>query len=131
MGTVPQPIRMFSRRWDSGFSVEPGDAFAIQPGTGTIFVHNPAKLNYEATKQFGLTVNVTDGGLPEKSTSVTITILLKDVNEAPEQVTYKISVNENSANGSFIGTVPVFDPDAGQSPDLCHYQREHQQCLQH
>ena len=55
-------------------------AFAIGATTGQITVGNSAVLNYEKTKIFTLTVEVSDGSL---SDTATVTINLNDVNDVP------------------------------------------------
>ena len=87
-------------------------AFAINASTGTLTVANSAALDYETTPQFSLTVRVADpGGL---SDTAIISIALNDVaegNRAPVVNNQGFSLNENSANGTVVGTVAASDPD--------------------
>ncbi len=91
------------------------NAFAINPTTGALTVNNSAALNFEATPTFSLTITATDNGTPVKSGSATITVNLNNVNEAPVVTSATFSLNENSANGTAVGTVSASDPDAGQT----------------
>jgi hypothetical protein len=93
-----------------------GNAFAIDPDTGAVTVATSSTLNYETNPSFSLTIRVTDDGLPTAlyGESV-ITINLTDVNEVPVVNTATFSIDENSANGTLVGTVPYTDPDVGQT----------------
>ena len=87
-------------------------AFTINASTGALTVANSAALDYETTPQFSLTVRVADpGGL---SDTAIISIALNDVaegNRAPVVNNQSFSLNENSANGTTVGTVIASDPD--------------------
>ncbi len=87
-------------------------AFAINASTGVLTVANSAVLNYETITQFSLTVRVADtGGL---SDTALVTVALNDIFEnAPPVINNQgFSVNENSANGTVVGTVAAADPDS-------------------
>ena len=90
-----------------------GGAFAINPSTGAITVANSAALDFETTPAFSLTVQVTDSG--SQSGTATITINVGNVNEAPVVHPATFTLNENSPNGTAVGTVTFTDPDAGQA----------------
>ncbi len=90
-------------------------AFAINATTGAITVATSSALDFETTPSFTLTVQVTDNGSPISSGTASVTINLTDVNEAPVINDQAFSLNENSANGTVVGTVPVSDPDTGQT----------------
>jgi len=86
-------------------------AFAVD-NAGVITVANPAALDFETLNTFNLTVQVTDSGGLTDSGNVVVT--LNDINEAPIDLALAGSaVNENSANGTFIGNVSSTDVDAG------------------
>ena len=62
-----------------------------------------------------LTVQVPDaGGL---SDSATVTVTLNDVNEQPTVNDDTFSVDENSPDGTSVGSVTAGDPDAGDTLD--------------
>lgn len=90
-------------------------AFALDTQTGKLFVANSSLLNFETNPTFSLVVRVTDNGLPALSDQATITISLKDVNEAPSVDSPAFAIAENSVYGSSVGTVTATDQDAGQS----------------
>jgi uncharacterized delta-60 repeat protein len=95
-----------------------GGAFAINSSTGELTVANSAALDFETTPTFTLTVRVTDNGSPALSGTATITITLRDVNEAPvnsvpwypQVVTKHKPFTFSSARGNALS---VSDPDAG------------------
>jgi hypothetical protein len=89
-------------------------AFAINTGNGVLTVANSTALDYETITQFGLTVRVAD---PDGfNDSATVTVALNDVDEGTPNNTPDISnqsfnVDENSANGTVVGTAVASDPD--------------------
>ncbi len=88
-------------------------AFDLDPVTGVLTVANSSELDFETTPTFNLTVTVTDAG--GRFDTATITVNLNDINDAPVINDATFSVDENSANGTAVGSVPVTDPDAGDS----------------
>ena len=86
-------------------------AFAVAPD-GAITVEDSSLLDFETTASFTLDVQVTDIEL--LSATATMTIDLNDVNEAPTVDPQTFAVDENSPNGTTVGTVVANDPDAGQ-----------------
>jgi VCBS repeat-containing protein len=91
-------------------------AFAIDPQTGWITVVDRQPLDFEVTPEFSLTVQVADDGVPEMSSTATVTIDLTDVNEAAVFTqSGPFSVDENSAFGTLVGTVSAVDQDHGQT----------------
>jgi VCBS repeat-containing protein len=91
-----------------------GGRFAINATTGEITVANGSKLDYEANTSHTVTVRVSDGSL---SSQTVLTIDVNDVNEAPGGAGFigGSAVNENSANGTVVGTVSASDPDLGDT----------------
>ena len=87
-------------------------AFAIDASTGQITVASSSALNFETTPSFGLQVQATDGSL---SAVATVSVSLTNVNEAPQLAATSFSLNENSANGTVVGTITGTDPDAEQT----------------
>jgi DNA primase len=89
------------------------DAFAIDASTGALTVANVAALDFETNPTLALTVQVADA---ELNASATITINLNDVdestNQAPQISDQTFSIDENSANGTEVGTVVASDPDS-------------------
>jgi hypothetical protein len=92
-----------------------GSAFAINASTGVLTVNNTSALDFEVNPSFALIIKVQDNGTGSLSSQATITVSLLDVNEAPVIANQAFSINENSANGTLVGTVVASDPDAGQT----------------
>jgi hypothetical protein len=92
-----------------------GGAFAINSSSGAITVVNSAAVDFETAPVFSLTVQVTDNGTPALSGTTTITINLTNVNETPLVNPATFSLDENSPNGTTVGTVTFTDPDVGQT----------------
>jgi VCBS repeat-containing protein len=88
-----------------------GGAFAIDASTGAITVANSAAVDFETNPTFSLTVTVTDNGVPVLSGNATVTVNLTDQNETPSVDPATFAIDENSANGTAIGTVAASDPD--------------------
>lgn len=97
-----------------GSTTLPG-VFGVNPTNGQITVINNSLLNFEAVTSVTLTVNITDGGNPELSTTSQVTIAINDINEAPVVNAANFHVAENSANGTSVGFVTVTDPEVGQT----------------
>lgn len=88
-----------------------GGAFAIHATTGVLSIANGSVLDLETTSSFHLSIRITDaGGL---ATDTTTTIALTNINEAPLMNSGALTIVENSANGTLIGTISASDPDAG------------------
>ncbi|MGI9589878.1 MAG: cadherin repeat domain-containing protein, partial [Myxococcota bacterium] len=86
-------------------------AFAIDPDSGEIRVADGSLLDHEATASRDLTIRVTDS--TGANASATVTVDVRDVNEAPSVSGGPFSVAENSPDGTIVGSVVGSDPDAG------------------
>ncbi|MEJ0060772.1 MAG: cadherin domain-containing protein [Terricaulis sp.] len=92
-----------------------GGRFAIHATTGALTVANGALLDYETAVSHSITVRVTDAvGLYRDET---FAVSLTNVNEAPSDIVPpgSLTVAENAANGTAIGTFTSADPDAGDT----------------
>ncbi|WP_312473279.1 cadherin domain-containing protein [Neobacillus sp.] len=84
-------------------------AFEINENSGEVTVADETKLDYETVKSFTLTVQVSDGA---NTADTTVTINLNNLNDnTPVAKDAVFSVDENAANGTFIGTVSASDAD--------------------
>jgi cyclophilin family peptidyl-prolyl cis-trans isomerase len=98
------------------------NAFFISETTGEIRVANGSVIDFETTPTFTLTIMVTDSGGDGSgmadtglTDTATITINLTDANDAPTIVDQSFPLNENSANGTSVGTVQASDQNAGDT----------------
>jgi len=108
------PESAYGVRYAIASSTLPG-AFVIHPVYGTLQVAEGAQLDHETAGTVTLVVTVSDFGDPSLSSTSTVTIHIGDANERPVAETQQISVAENTANGTAVGTVEASDPDAGQT----------------
>ena len=84
-----------------------GNAFAINASSGVITVARA--LDYETTQTYTLTVRAADGSL---SGTANFTVNVTNVNDnAPTIAAQTLSVAENSAAGTTVGTVAATDAD--------------------
>ena len=84
-----------------------GNAFAIDGTTGAITV--AGTVDYETTQTYTLTVRAADGSL---SGTANFTVNVTNVNDnAPTIAAQTLSVAENSAAGTTVGTVAATDAD--------------------
>ncbi|MDY0029153.1 MAG: cadherin domain-containing protein [Pseudobdellovibrionaceae bacterium] len=87
--------------------------FTINSATGVITVSNAAALNYEATTSYTLDIRVQDSGGLTDSVSATVRVLDAKENTAPLVSGFgTISVDENTASGSVVGTITSTDAEA-------------------
>ncbi|XP_048648004.1 cadherin-related family member 2 isoform X2 [Marmota marmota marmota] len=94
------------------YSLLPGngdDVFAVDPDSGTLTVKNGTLLDRERQAVYYLTLQATDGG--NLSTSTTLQVNLRDVNDNPPVVSgsYNIFVQEETGNVSV--TIQAYDND--------------------
>lgn len=87
--------------------------FSINSTTGVITVNGA--LNYEATTSYTLDIRATDNGTGNlyDSETITINVLNLPENTAPTvNALGPISIAENTANGTVIGTITGSDPES-------------------
>lgn len=88
------------------------DAFDIDRYTGVI--STKAVLDHEEINEYLLTVTASDGGIPAKSTSTLVQVIVLDVNEyEPEFVedSYNFFVEENHRPPHTVGSISAIDLD--------------------
>ena len=99
-----------------GFSLldDAGGRFTIDSNTGELTVADGSLLNYEANVDHNIIVKVTDSA--GNAYNETFNITINDVNEAPTDLNLSNNViNENSSNGSVVGTISSVDPDQNET----------------
>ncbi|XP_069055571.1 LOW QUALITY PROTEIN: protocadherin gamma-A12-like [Pleurodeles waltl] len=80
-------------------------------------------LDREEQEVHSLILTATDGGDPVRSGTMRIQISVQDVNDnAPvfSQPLYKISVPENTAKGTVVGTIRAVDIDKGSNSEIIY-----------
>nr|MDJ0945407.1 cadherin domain-containing protein [Kiloniellales bacterium] len=90
-----------------------GGRFTIDSTTGEITVADGSLLDHEAAANHDITVRVTDGA--SNTYTETFSISVGDINEAPTDILFGTSVDENAADGTVVDVAIGVDPDAGDS----------------
>jgi hypothetical protein len=96
-----------------------GGLFHINSTTGELFANEA--LDRETTSEFVLEVNAADFGTPRLSASGTVVVVVKDENDnAPrfESDFYAFEVDENSEDGTVVGTAFATDKDDGKNAQI-------------
>ncbi|MFT5489908.1 MAG: hypothetical protein ACI8V5_000247 [Limisphaerales bacterium] len=99
-------------------------AFEIDGMSGAITVKDSTLLDFEATpmNQFTITTEITDDGGPvpgpqTQTRSITVTIELTNENDPPVIAANQMfNINENTGNGTPVGTVLATDDDTANMP---------------
>ncbi|XP_040049953.2 protocadherin Fat 3 isoform X3 [Gasterosteus aculeatus] len=122
MGVGTEVLRIYAASKDIGtnaeitYSIRSGNdhgKFHIHPLTGAILVARP--LDYEACKEYFLTVEACDGGTPSLSAITTVNINLTDVNDnAPmfSREIYTAVVSEDATTGDSVVQLLAEDVDS-------------------
>ncbi|CAM4658808.1 unnamed protein product [Lepidochelys kempii] len=95
-----------------------GIPFEVDPESGVIRIREP--LDYETRRQYSLTVQATDRGVPALSGRAEALIRLLDVNDNEPRVKFRYfpatsrfaSVDENAAPGTVVALLTVSDADS-------------------
>ncbi len=88
--------------------------FTINASSGVLSVADSTALDFEVTPFFALIIKVQDNGTGTLNSQAKITINLLDVNEPPVLTNQSYTVTQFAPNGTVVGTVGAYDPDAGQ-----------------
>lgn len=93
--------------------------FKIDPVTGII--STKSVIDYEVLKQIVLDIVAEDRGTPSKNSSMTLTIVVVDINDNPPQFplsSYFTSVSEDAAIGQLVIKLNVTDADSGSNGEF-------------
>ncbi|KAK3849672.1 hypothetical protein Pcinc_041926 [Petrolisthes cinctipes] len=94
-------------------------AFSVDETSGII--RTTRQLDREAVDKYHLVALAVDNGAPEKSSSVTVTVDVEDVNDNPplfKTDRIQLYITENSPVGSTVGEVRAEDPDVGANAHI-------------
>lgn len=90
--------------------------FAIDPITGSISLADP--LDYERAREFYLTIQALDGGVPPLSNHAAVNITVLDSNDNPPvftQSSYSAAIREDALIGETVLRVNAVDLDGGDN----------------
>lgn len=87
-----------------------GEAFAIDAASGAITVKTSSELDFETNTSFTLVVQVSDGK-ETASANISISVVDESENLAPLLDNQTFNIDENSENGTVVGTIQASDPD--------------------
>lgn len=95
-----------------------GDAakFSLGGAAGDELILTDGTLDFESISVYSFTLRATDsvGNFIDQ----VVTVNVSDLNEVPLIVNQSFDVNENSANGTVVGTAAATDPDSGANGTL-------------
>ncbi|WP_420316275.1 cadherin domain-containing protein [Ekhidna sp.] len=83
--------------------------FALDGATGILTVADPEAFDFEASSSYELAIKVSDGN--GGSAQASISVMINDVNEAPEFLVIDFDIDENVANGTTVGSIEATDPE--------------------
>ena len=92
------------------FSMSSGP-FTINPTTGLIQLTSAARLNFESQATYVVPVQVTDSGVPARSSSANVTISVTDVNDAPSAIVLANPSVLAAQKGIALSQILVSDED--------------------
>nr|CAH7769494.1 unnamed protein product [Callosobruchus chinensis] len=94
--------------------------FEINSDTGEIYT--TTRLDREDIPSYDLTVAAVDEGVPQLSSTATVTVTVLDKNDNPPRFTrlYSVNVTENSDIGSFVIRVTSYDQDIGENANATY-----------
>ncbi|XP_012875827.1 PREDICTED: protocadherin beta-18-like [Dipodomys ordii] len=110
------------------YTINPNLIFHIEISDSDEGIINPElvldkTLNWEDQQELSLTLTALDGGIPPRSGTATVHIVVVDINDnAPQfsQAVYETQVPENSPIGSAIVKVSAEDVDSGVNAEISY-----------
>ncbi|KAG4077206.1 hypothetical protein HA402_016193 [Bradysia odoriphaga] len=103
------------------YKLEPNDYFEVNPRTGLI--QSIKRIDYEKIKQINLIATVTDTGIPQLTSTATISVDVINTNDNDPvfyMTEYVFKVLENSPKGTVIGKIDAKDDDDGAFGEISY-----------
>uniref|UniRef100_A0AAQ4PVS5 Cadherin domain-containing protein n=1 Tax=Gasterosteus aculeatus aculeatus TaxID=481459 RepID=A0AAQ4PVS5_GASAC len=102
--------------------------FTLKPAGETAnkkkyFLHTSALLDYEATKEYSVTIVAVDSGSPSLSSNSSLMVRVVDINDhAPAfpQSVVEVHFAENNSPGERVVTVVASDADSGKNAEIAY-----------
>uniref|UniRef100_A0A8C2YW25 Protocadherin 7a n=1 Tax=Cyclopterus lumpus TaxID=8103 RepID=A0A8C2YW25_CYCLU len=117
---------------DVPFTLKPAGETALPPlpadeafdrNKKKYFLHTSALLDYEATKEYSVTIVAVDSGSPSLSSNSSLTVRVVDINDhAPAfaQSVVEVHFAENNSPGERVVTVVASDADSGKNAEIAY-----------
>ncbi|XP_056136643.1 protocadherin-7 [Lampris incognitus] len=117
---------------DVPFTLKPAGETALPPlpadeafdrNRKKYFLHTSALLDYEATKEYSVTIVAVDSGSPSLSSNSSLTVRVVDINDhAPTfaQSVVEVHFAENNSPGERVVTVLATDADSGKNAEIAY-----------
>jgi len=114
--TDPDAGSTFTYALATGNGTNDTDNSLVTISGNQILVKSGAVIDFETNPVLNLYFRVSDNGNPGLVFDKAVTASVIDINESPTDLAFtSTGVQENSAAGTFIGTLSATDPDAGSS----------------
>uniref|UniRef100_A0A672KGX9 Protocadherin-7-like n=1 Tax=Sinocyclocheilus grahami TaxID=75366 RepID=A0A672KGX9_SINGR len=107
---------------DVPFTLKPAGETALAPPP-KYFLHTSALLDYEATREYSVTIVAVDSGSPSLSSNSSLLVRVVDINDhAPTfaQSLVEVHFAENNAPGERVVTVVASDADSGKNAEIAY-----------
>ncbi|XP_070684473.1 protocadherin-7 [Pempheris klunzingeri] len=117
---------------DVPFTLKPAGETALPPlpadeafdrNKKKYFLHTSALLDYEATKEYSVTIVAVDSGSPSLSSNSSLMVRVVDINDhAPTfaQSVVEVHFAENNSPGERVVTVVATDADSGKNAEVAY-----------
>ncbi|XP_033480343.1 protocadherin 7a [Epinephelus lanceolatus] len=117
---------------DVPFTLKPAGETALPPlpadeafdrNKKKYFLHTSALLDYEATKEYSVTIVAVDSGSPSLSSNSSLMVRVVDINDhAPTfaQGVVEVHFAENNSPGERVVTVVATDADSGKNAEIAY-----------
>ncbi|KAM3865488.1 protocadherin-7 [Diretmus argenteus] len=117
---------------DVPFTLKPAGETALPPlpadeafdrNRKKYFLHTSALLDYEATKEYSVTIVAVDSGSPSLSSNSSLMVRVVDINDhAPAfaQSVVEVHFAENNSPGERVVTVVATDADSGKNAEIAY-----------
>ena len=97
------------------------NTFRVDESTGVIYLNKP--VNYGTSKSFSIKVTATDSGTPQKSQTVSVNVIVRDINDHTpmfKQTSYEVTISESRPVNDRFFSVTAQDSDAGLNGEIIY-----------
>ncbi|XP_035385925.1 protocadherin-7 [Electrophorus electricus] len=120
VGDVPFTLKPAG---ETALAPPPASEDAFERNRKKFFLHTSALLDYEATRDYSVTIVAVDSGSPSLSSNSTLMVRVVDVNDhAPvfAQNLVEVHFAENNSPGERVVTVVATDADSGKNAEIAY-----------